>query len=253
MDGEAGSRAPADPPRLSLVLPLYNEEASVDRVVTALAAALAARGWPHEIILVVNGSRDGTPARCAALAARLPACRVVTVPVNEGYGNGVLAGLAAARGAWVGFVPGDGQVSPEETCAVAARALAEEGDLVKAARARRADEPLRRVVSVCYNLTLRLFFRVASRDTHGVPKFLRRSDLGRLELRSRDWFLDDEVMIKARAMGWRVVESPVTWRSRTGGRSHVRPGAVLEFVGNLLAWRFWRMRRWRKSVSLRRS
>lgn len=235
-------------PLISIVLPLFNEERAVERVVAELEAALAARGWAREIILVVNGSLDGTPAACERLAARFPACRVVTVPVNVGYGNGVLAGLAAARGEWVGFMAGDGQIDPQDACRVVETALAGGHDLVKAARERRTDEPFRRFVSLGYRATLRLFFDVASRDSHGIPKCVRRADLARLQLSSRDWFLDDEAMIKARALSWRVLEIPVGWRPRAGGRSHVRPGTVLEFLGNLAAWRLWRMRAWRKQA-----
>ncbi len=242
------TRQESSPPQFSLVLPLYNEAESVERVVTELESHLAARGWPHEILLVVNGSLDGTGAACAALAARFPACRVVTVAVNTGYGNGVLAGLDAARGTWVGFMAGDGQIAPDDACRVIEAALAGTHDLVKAARGRRTDEPFRRFVSLGYRTTLRLFFDVACRDSHGIPKCLRRESLARLQLSSRDWFLDDEAMIKARVLGWRVLEIPVGWRPRAGGRSHVRPGTVLEFLANLAAWRLWRLGAWRKNA-----
>ncbi len=235
-----------EPPIFSLVLPLYNEAESVERVVARLEGALALRGWPHEIILVVNGSRDATGAVCAELARRFPACRVVTVPVNIGYGNGVLAGLSVARGTWVGFMAGDGQIAPDDVCRVIDVLLAGAHDVVKAVRVERCDTRLRRIVSFAYRLTIRLFFAVESLDTHGIPKFLRRENLRALQLASRDWFLDDEVMIKARALGLSLCEVPVAWRERVGGRSHVRPGAVLEFLANLAAWKLWRIRRWQK-------
>ena len=81
---------------LSLVFPAYNEEAGLRDVVLCLMGALDEAGIVCELVLVDNGSRDGTERVIDALAQCDPRIRKVRVPVNQGYGWGILCGLRAA-------------------------------------------------------------------------------------------------------------------------------------------------------------
>ena len=163
----------------------------------------------------------------------------VTVPVNRGYGYGVLKGLERCEGAWVGFLCADGQVAAEDVARLYETAAAEGGEiLVKVRRRFRKDGLRRKVISVAYNaLTLVVFGGLGSIDVNGNPKIFPGAWLPRLQLRSEDWFLDPEVMIKAKGLGARVVEIDVDARMRQGGRSNVRLSTCVEFGRNLMIYK----------------
>jgi glycosyltransferase involved in cell wall biosynthesis len=114
----------ADPSAVSVVIPAYNEADVIADVVSALAAA----GPWHEIIVVDDGSRDGTAARAAAAGAT-----VVTHPYNKGNGAAVKSGIRRAAGEFVLIIDGDGQHRPDDARRLVARLG--EFDLVIGARA----------------------------------------------------------------------------------------------------------------------
>jgi glycosyltransferase involved in cell wall biosynthesis len=236
--------APPTPirPDLSLVVPCYNEEDVLRNTVRRLAHAFDAAGVRLELVLVDNGSTDGTGRVIDELIAEgLPIIKQA-VAVNVGYGNGILRGLPSCRAALVGFICADGQVEANDVVRlydIAARATSPK--LVKVRRRFRMDGALRKVVSTIYNFsTTALFGGLGSIDINGNPKILPRDYLERMELESTDWFLDAEVMIKARRLGLAVLEINVLAQMREGGKSHVRPSTCREFVANLLAYRFGR-------------
>ena len=222
---------------LSLVLPCYNEAEGLPGAVLPLMAAVGSLGVPFEVILVDNGSVDATRAAIDRLAGEDPRIRRMDVAVNRGYGRGVLAGLAAARGSRVAFLGADGQVPADQVAAVLRQALAEPPrTLVKALRRSRGDGWGRRTQSWLYNRLFGLLLPVRSRDLNATPKVLHAADLAVLKLASEDWFLDPECMIRAAEEGFRVVEVPVDFLARRAGSSHVRASPVLEFLGNLWRW-----------------
>lgn len=225
---------------LSLVMPCYDEEDVVECTCTDLLAAFSAAGRRLELIAVDNGSRDRTGAILAALAERDPRLVVARVEENQGYGNGILAGLALAHAPWVGLLCADGQVAAEDVAKLFALADPEAGPrLLKVRRRFRRDGIRRKIVSVLYNgLMIVLFPGIGSIDVNGNPKILPREALERMNLVSKDWFLDAEILIKARSLLLPVVEVDVVGYAREGGQSNVRASTCLEFVRHLFAYRF---------------
>src|SRR6478736_2359601 len=85
------------PPRISIVIPVYNEEGILHAAVVDLRERLAPFGWHYEIVLAENGSRDGTIAVADALAGKYPEVRRISVG-SPNYGLALRAGILAARG-----------------------------------------------------------------------------------------------------------------------------------------------------------
>ncbi len=231
-------------PALSLVLPCYNEEDSLENIVLALDQCFRRDGVALQFVLVNNGSTDRTGEVIDRLAARGLPITKVTVEVNQGYGYGILQGLQKAHGRLVGFVCADGQVDAEDV--VKAYKVAERASgqvLVKVRRCFRMDGWVRKIVSTIYNSLISVLFGgLGSIDINGNPKFLSRRNLLAMRLVSRDWFLDAEIMIKAKYLDLRVIEMNVFARMREGGNTNVRPQTCWEFLGNL--WRY----RWGKPI-----
>ncbi len=223
-------------PELSLIIPFYNEEDNVRAVVTSVRKALE-ENVDYELVLVDNGSTDRTGAILGSLARKNRGLRVVTVDVNQGYGWGVLQGLKKARGRVLGYMDGDGQIPGVEALRVYRKLIDEDLDICKVTRAIRIEPWIRRVTTFFYNLFFRVLFRVPYRDVNGHPKLMRRKIYERLGLSSKDWFIDAEILLKGHSLGGRIGEVPVVSYPRAGGRSWVRPGAVLEFLRNMIRHR----------------
>lgn len=230
----------ASEPELSLVVPCYNEAESIPSTLPALCAAFARAGHRLEVVAVDNGSSDGTGECLKALAARGLPLRVVRVEVNRGYGFGILSGLAHARAPWVGFAHADGQVDPEDAARLFGE-LASCGPMTlgKVCRRFRMDGSWRKFVTACCNLLMRcLWPGLGSLDANGTPKILHRDTLARMQLQSQRWFLDAEILIKARHMGVRVLELNAFARPRHRGVSKVRASTSWEFFRDFMRYRF---------------
>ncbi len=238
-------------PAISLVMPCYNEEDCLRTTATEVAKAFAARNIPLELILVDNGSSDGTSTIIDELIANgLPVVKV-SVPVNVGYGNGVLEGLKRCTSPLVGYLCADGQVGPEGALiAYELVARSTTPTLVKVRRRFRKDSWRRKLVSIAYNFGMQFIFGwLGSIDLNGNPKVMPRASMLAMHLQSKDWFLDPETMLKARHLGMTVIECDVIGKLRQGGKSNVRLLTCWEFAKNILRYRWGGpIRAWKKQL-----
>jgi glycosyltransferase involved in cell wall biosynthesis len=223
---------------LSIVLPFYDEEECVREVIEELDGELRRQDRPFEILAVQNGSRDRTGAILAEMQQSLPELQVVTVPVNKGFGYGILQGLAAARGELLGWMPGDGQIPPT-TIAPLMEKMAREGSAIgQGCRTIRHDASNRLFISKCFNLWTRLMFGLATNDINGEPKLVTAALYREMNLCSSDSFIDAEALLKAKRLGVRLSCVDMVSRERVKGVSKVHSSTVIEFIMNLLKARF---------------
>lgn len=240
------------PPDVSFVMPAYNEEAIIAQTIRRLVSAFDRAGIRLELIVVDNGSRDRTGEIVRNLAGEIPRIIPYRVETNIGYGNGVLCGLPLATAPWVGVIPADGQVDAEDAVRLYEDAVATGMPVLAKARRRfRMDGLSRKFVSIAYNVFFRMLFPgVQSLDINGLPKLLPRDVVTRMQLTSRQWLLDPEIMIKAHYMGVRVLEYNCFARARGNGLSHVRATTMWEFFSALLRFRFsGTFAQWRREIA----
>jgi glycosyltransferase involved in cell wall biosynthesis len=210
------------------------------------AMSLYQFGW--ELVIVANywpGDDDRTPEISKQLAERLDNVRFIAEPKQGAMGWDMKAGLDACTGRWVGVIDGDGQFPAEAILSSFAKIRNEDLDLVKTYRVRRGDGILRRCLSWTYNATFKVFFPEMRRfrDANSKPKIISREAYSKMDLRSDDWFIDAEIMLRAVDLDLAVGEIPVEFSALDDRKSFVRPRAIFAFVGALVRER---VRRWRR-------
>jgi glycosyltransferase involved in cell wall biosynthesis len=234
---------------VSFVMPCYNEETIVGYTITRLVGAFARAGYNLELVAVDNGSSDRTGQIIDEFARRYPTtvkpCRV---DVNQGYGHGILTGLPLCTAPWVAIIPADGQVDAEDAVRLYDSVATTDGRVLGKVRRRfRMDGLQRKLVSIAFNCFMWMLWPgLGSLDVNGNPKIVRREYLRVMNLRSKNWLLDAEIMLKAHYLGLRVHEFNVFARMRTNGVSHVRATTCWEFFSHLLVARL--HGRWREEL-----
>ncbi len=226
-----------EPPEFSFIVTFLNEQGNVKNSIESLVNAL--RGWTfrYEIVCVDNGSTDQTYREIIEEQKVLPQIRIVTVPLNFGYGAGLLLGFVSARGRNVGYIWGDHQI-PEETIRICIQTfLKNPGTVVKGVRASRGESLWRRFVSGVYNRIVRVLFGVRVMDTNSAPKIFPFNPLEKLNIRSTDWFIDPEVIIQLHRKKIPVIEIPFIPLKRLKGVSKVTWATILQFLANIISYK----------------
>jgi glycosyltransferase involved in cell wall biosynthesis len=200
------------PPRVSIVIPVYNEEGILHEAVEELCGALAGLGWSYEVLLAENGSSDHTVELGEHLSKELPGVSIFSVP-EPNYGRALREGILRARGEFV--------ICDEiDLCDVdfyrRAMALLEHGHAQmvvgsKAMKGANDGRPLvRRAATRVINGMLRVAVDFRGTDTHGLKAF-RREALVPIVHRcviDKDLFAS-EFVVRAGRAGIEVVEIPV--------------------------------------------
>ena len=220
---------------LSVVVPLYDEVGCVESLVTQVGRVLDGIGRPAELIVVDDGSTDGSFAALRAAREREPRLRVVRLARNFGQTAALAAGLAAARGDVVATLDADLQNDPADLPRLL-NALGTDVDVVNGWRRDRQDPWLnRRLPSQIAN---RLISAVTGTRLHDYGCTLRvmRGDLAR----SLPLYGEMHRFIPALAAdeGARVVELPVAHHPRTIGRSKYGIGRTVRVILDLITVRF---------------
>lgn len=223
---------------ISAVLPAYNEVAVIGDLVLRTDAALAAHGIDHrEVIVVDDGSTDGTAARLEKVAASTPSVRVLRHPRNRGYGAALRTGFDAARMDWIWLMDADDQFDPTDISLLLA--AHHPGSMVVGYRATREDPLVRRVNHAAFFTLVRGMLGPTVRDVNCAFK-LFSAELGR-GLRSDGAMVSTELVLRAQRAHIPVTEVAIPHHPRTTGQATGGdPRVVLRAFGEL-----WRMHRHR--------
>ena len=233
----------------SLALLFYNEQDNIIPVVTSLRDALTAAGIDFQLILVNNGSTDNTGLLIKRLTSRDKRLRELLVERNLGYGWGVINGLKAAPGEWVGYMDGDAQISPADLIEFLRQVDPDKYDMYKARRLERHDGFIRAAISEIYVILFCLLFGIKIYDVNAKPVIFKREWLPELSLCYRDWFIDAELLLKAIHLKLRIREVPVIFKKRKAGRSSVKTATIFEFLQNIIKFRMGgELKQWKKKI-----
>src|SRR5688500_7120267 len=197
-------------------MPCYNEEAVIGYTIPRLVKAFENAGYRFELVACDNGSKDRTGEIIKRFIREGLPVIYHRVEVNQGYGFGILDAIQRCSAPYIGIIPADGQVDAEDVVKVFESVSRADRPVIGKARRRfRLDGPDRWVVSVVYNfMMVALWPGIGTLDVNGSPKVFPREVLEELELTSKDWLLDPEIMIKARHLGVPVIEMNTFSRMR---------------------------------------
>jgi dolichyl-phosphate beta-glucosyltransferase len=206
-------------PKLSVVIPAYNEEQRLPRTIEQIERYLNGRGMSYELILVDDGSTDGTRQVMDAAAERNQSVRLEALPSNRGKGRALAAGVAVARGEDVLVTDADLSTPIEELENLEAALKAGAGVAIasRAVRGSRIEipQPIYRVaMGKVFNLIVQLVLLPGIWDTQCGFK-LFRADVARpvfAALTTDGFGYDPEVLYLAKRRGVRIIEVPVVWR-----------------------------------------
>jgi glycosyltransferase involved in cell wall biosynthesis len=229
------SRRRADRPRLSVVVPLFNEAGTLAELNRRLTAVLFAIGLPSEVIYVDDGSSDGTRDALAALAARYAHVRVVPLARNYGQTAALAAGFDAATGDVIVAMDGDLQHAPEEIPKLLAK-LNEGFDIVSGWREQRVDNLwTRRMPSRVANWLMASLSGVSLHDFGTTFKAYRAPVIKNISL-----YGDLHRFIPALASwrGARIAEVPIANIPRPLNQSHYGLSRAWRVAADLITVRF---------------
>ena len=219
---------------ISVFFPCYNDEATIAQMVHVAVETLERVGVSDAEVIVVNdGSTDGSAALLEELMLREPRLRVVTHERNRGYGGALLSGFAASTRQWVFYTDGDGQFDPAELELLVERA-SDDIDVVQGYKLRRADGVVRAVIGRVYHRFVSLFFGLKLRDTDCDFRLIRHAALDRVTLVHTTGVICVELVRKLQDTGARFTEVGVHHYRRVYGKSEFfRVGAIVRTLWGL--------------------
>jgi glycosyltransferase involved in cell wall biosynthesis len=227
----------APSPKLSIVIPIYNEEESVEVLLREIHAALDPLGLDYEVVCVDDGSRDRSFARLSELAASDPRLIVGSFRRNFGQTAAMQAGISVARGGVIVTLDADLQNDPADIPRLLAK-LDEGYDLIAGWRAKRKDSFFnRRLPSILANWLISQTTHVRLHDYGCTLKAMRADVAKELRLYGE---MHRFIPVMASLIGARIVELPVNHRARRFGKSHYGISRTLRVLLDLVTVLFLR-------------
>jgi glycosyltransferase involved in cell wall biosynthesis len=210
---------------LSVIFPAYNEQANIRSTIETARHVLPGVAGVWEIIVVNDGSRDGTKSVCDELAQNYPEVRAIHHPRNLGYGAALKSGVLEARNELIFFTDSDGQFDIAEISDLLR--WTDQHDIVAGFRAKRRDPFYRRVNAWGWNVLVRMLLGLRIQDIDCAFKVFRREVFENIQIRSVGAMVNTEILAQAIRLGMSVKEVKVSHFSRRHGR---QTGANLRVI-----------------------
>jgi glycosyltransferase involved in cell wall biosynthesis len=203
---------------ISVFSPAYNDAGSMGKLIKKVASLPPELTDDYEIVVVNDGSADGTGDLLNRLAHEYPFLKVIHHVVNRGYGAALITGFANCSKDLIFYTDGDGQYDVEEL-PLLLKALRSGVDAVNGYKISRSDPRHRIIVGSIYQRLMRLLFRLQIRDVDGDFRLFQRSLLQQIQLTYDSGMICVEMMKKFQDRHCQIVEVPVHHYHRSYGSS----------------------------------
>jgi dolichyl-phosphate beta-glucosyltransferase len=246
-------------PELSIIIPAYNEESRLPRTLTRIRDYFASKNIPSEqleILVVDDGSRDGTAQVAEKWANEMPSVRLISNGDNRGKGFSVRHGMLEACGRIALFTDAD-LSSPIEECEKLLAAIDAGNEVAIGSRAldrsliTTHQSHLRELAGMIFNTFVQLFMGLSFRDTQcGFKAFVREPSRIVFEQQRIERFgFDPEILFLAKRHGLRTVEVAVRWAHDPATKVHMLRDSLMMFSDLLIIRWNWLMGRYPKRSS----
>lgn len=223
-------------PSLSLVVPMFNEEANIDHAIAYAVDALEVHTRDYEIIIVDDASTDNSTHLVRRAAELNPNIKLIRHDFNQKLGASLRTGFAAAKHELVLYMDADLPFDPD-VLSRAVRALhVTRADVISGYRFDRTTEGLKRTIySLVYNWMIRTLFSIRVRDVNFSFKLMKREVLEAMELRSEGSLIDAEIIVKATRLGYTVQQIGLDYFPRVHGTSTLSgPDVIVKIFKELV-------------------
>lgn len=223
---------PGSSPKLSILIPVYNEEASLRELLASIEASMEASAECYEVVFIDDGSTDGTFDTLKALAAVDSRVRVFSFRRNLGKSAALVCGFQMSRGEYILTMDADLQDDPANLPRMRECLSAEHADVVSGWRKERRDKVVKVLFSRLFNrLVVRWLFGTSFKDMNSGIKLYRAEVAKEMRIQGG---LHRFIPIILTMMGYRVAECPVSHGERKHGVSKYSPAKVLTEMPDLL-------------------
>lgn len=219
-------------PTLSVIIPAFNEEGNIDKLLDRIEEGFRIAGESGEIVFIDDGSRDRTWEKIQAQRSRRPSLRTFRHRRNLGLSEALNTGFRNVRGEYVLFLPADLQSDPAEDIPKIMQELRAGEDVVVGWRVGRIEA--KSFVSFVYNFLSRRLFGIDAHDLNWIKGF-RREVIDAIHLRS-DWHR--YMVVLAAGQGFRVKEIRTNYYPRHSGKSKFGKKRIVRGVLDLLVVKF---------------
>lgn len=230
--------------KISVIVPVYNEEENLENAVTKLVQLLEKECADFEVIIVDSDSKDKTWDVAEKLIKKYRKVRAIRQKERKGFGNGLIAGYANAQLDYVWYV--DADLPYDLNDLKKAFPFLEDYDAVIGYKTGKRENILRSIMSVVYNGLIRFVFNLPYKDINYSYKIIKRSVLNTLDLRSDEWFVTVELLVGLKNKGYHVKEISVPFVRRKMGKSKVSGNyckTILYFLKEIVRYKMRLMRK----------
>lgn len=217
MDNLTPDRSERRLPSLSIFFPCFNEKETIRSLTEKCLAVASQVTDDFEIILVDDGSTDGTSAMADRLASEQGCVRVVHHPQNRGYGAALQSGFRAATKEYVFYTDGDGQFDVNEIPLLLP--LIDRYDIVSAYRLKRQEGFIRKLNASCWATLVNLLFHLDLKDIDCAFKLYKRDIFDHITMSSTGALIDTEILARAKRKGYTITQIGVHHYPRIAGKA----------------------------------
>jgi glycosyltransferase involved in cell wall biosynthesis len=206
---------------ISIILPALNEEENIAAAIQDIQSYFDLREEEYEIIVINDGSTDSTGEIAEGLAEKNDTIRVVHHPINKGYGSALKRGFDISRYKYVFFTDSDRQFDVNGLDILLPLIKTDAVEIIIGYRLKRKDPFIRRFLSWGYNSLVGYLFDLNVKDIDCAFKIFRKDIFSKIEIESKNFFVNTEVLAKAMYFGFNVLEVGVPHFPRTAGKTTV--------------------------------
>lgn len=220
--------------KLSVIIPVYNEAHRLHKNILEKTAFLNTLDFEYELIMVDDGSNDGTLTILEKEAKKNSKIKILTYSPNRGKGYAVRKGMRKSRGEYIFFIDADGSTPIEYLHSMLSKLELGEADVVIGSRNlkesnRQVPQPFwRQVLGKIGNILIRKFLSLKVKDTQcGFKGFTREASQKLFSKATINrWGFDFEILVMANTLKLKVVEVPVRWMDSEGSRFQMVGGSI---------------------------